>query len=458
MRRSIMLVAVTVLAVAGGIGGYLWFSRQVVGPPPPVPPELTDPLARKLVEAKRQALLAALDNPTAWGELGMAFDAHQASAQAMICYRQAMDLDPREGRWPYLLAEQLNWRSDAGINKEEAVRLYRRAADCAQKSPAHQSTVLLTLADLLTELGRRSEAAPLYQKVYDEDQSNPWAAYRMGVALADRGETEKAKQILIGLAQNPYARKKSAMALAELNRRAGRTKDADGFDYAASLLPQDQEWANPFGAEVAEFQRGRRALMDRFVAQEEAHHDRAALQTATTLADLYPSAETQTFLLRALVNIGNYPAAAVVANDILRDPEGKRLVTAHLFLGLARLGLADQADAECRKADSDLLLDQAVQAFSESIRLKSDNFAAYLFRSKALLRLGRLLEAEESARGAIGCRPEEWEPYVALADVLAASGRKAEAISMAEQAVSLAHPNETRPRQALEALKKLSDQ
>jgi hypothetical protein len=41
-----------------------------------------------------------------------------------------------------------------------------------------------------------------------------------------------------------------------------------------------------------------------------------------------------------------------------------------------------------------------------------------------------------------------------LADVPAATGRKAEAGTAAEQAVKLAHPNGPRPRQTLEALKK----
>jgi cytochrome c-type biogenesis protein CcmH/NrfG len=41
-----------------------------------------------------------------------------------------------------------------------------------------------------------------------------------------------------------------------------------------------------------------------------------------------------------------------------------------------------------------------------------------------------------------------------LADVLAATGRKAEAVTAAEQAVKLAPPNEPRAKQALEALKK----
>jgi tetratricopeptide (TPR) repeat protein len=276
----------------------------------------------------------------------------------------------------------------------------------------------------------------------------------MGVALADRGETEKATQILLALAQNPYGRKRSAMAMAELTRRAGRAKEADGFDYAASLLPPDHRWPNPFAAEVADLWRGRRALLNSYVIQEEAQQARAAVQTATALADQYPSVETQMFLLRALVNAGDYPAAVAVADDILRDAEGRRLVTAHLFVGLARLGLADRAEAQGRKADTDLLLGQAVEAFSESVRLKSENAPAYLYRAKALLRLGRLPEAEESARGAIRCRPEEWEAYVALSDVLAASGRKAEAVTAAQQAVKLAHPNEPRPKQALEALHK----
>jgi tetratricopeptide (TPR) repeat protein len=454
MSRRTLLVAATVLVVAAGISSYLWVRRAAAGaPPPPVPAALNDPPARKLIEAKRQAVLAAPRNGTAWGELGMAFDAHDAPDEAAACYRRAMDLDPKDDRWPYLLASKLN-RTDAGGDKEEAVRLYQRATECPPRSIAHRTTALLTLADLLTELGRGDEAAPLYQLAYDEEPTDPWAAYRVGVMLADRGETEKATQILISLARSPYARKKSAIAMAELTRRAGRAKEADKFEYAAGLLPPDHHWANPFAEEVSAMWRGRRALMSRIVAQEAGGEDRAAVRTATALADQYPSVETQNMLLRTLVNAGDYPGAVAVADDILRDAGGRRLITTHLFLGLARMGLADRAEAEGRKADTDRLLTQAAESFGESIRLKTDNAPAYLYRSKALLRLDRLPEAEEAAKGAVRCRPEEWEGYLALSDVLAARGRKAEAITAAEQAVRLAHPNDPRPRQALEALKK----
>jgi tetratricopeptide (TPR) repeat protein len=453
MSLRTLLVAVTVLAAAVGGGAYLWVGRGADGPPPPpVPAELNDPPARKMVEGKRQAVLADPHNSAAWGELGMALDAHDALAEAATCYRRAMDLDPKDARWPYLLAAKTN-RSDAAADKDEAVRLFRRAADCPHQSLAQRVAALLTLGDLLTELGRGNEAAPLYQQAYDFAPSDPWAAYRMGVLLADRGETKQASEILLRLGRNPYARKKSYIAMAEQTRRAGRAKEADKYEYAAGLLPPDRHWANPFTAEVSSLWRGRRALMNRIVAQEAAREDRAAVHTASALADQYPSVESQMMLLRALVNAGDYPAAVAVADDILRVGEGRRMVTAHLFVGLARLGLADRAEAAGRKADTDKLLAQAAESFGESVRLKPEYHPGHFFHAKALFRLGRLPEAEKAARAAVSCRPEEWEGYLVLADVLAAAGRKGEAVTAAEQAVKLA-PNDPRPKQALKALKK----
>ena len=452
-RRTAIVVAIVLVATAA-IGYFLVAGRTIGPPPPPVPAELTDPLARKVVESHRQTVLAAPASSAAWGELAMAFDAHEAADEAVVCYRRAMALDSADARWPYLLAMQMNRQSNADDEKEEVVRLFRLAADCPPPSAAYRTTAILTLADLLTELGRGEEATPLYELAYATNPSDPFAAYRVGMAAAERGETEKATRILFGLNRNPYARKKSAIAIAELHRRAGNNKEADGFDYAAGMLPPDHHWANPFAEEVGKKRRGRRALMDLYVAQEAGRDDRAIVNTATALADQYPSIETQMLLLRALVNAGDYLAAVAVADDILRDQEGKKLVTAHSFLGLARLGLADQAEAAGRKDNADRLLAEAAQSLGESVRLKPDYAPGHLYGSKALLRLGRLAEAEAAARSGVNCRPEEWEGYMALADVLVAAGRKAEAITATETAVKLAHPNEPRPRQALESLKK----
>jgi tetratricopeptide (TPR) repeat protein len=456
MKRRAVIAAAIVALIAAVATGY-FFIRGNLGfgghpEPPPVPAELTDPAARKLIEEYRRRVLANPADSAAWGELGMAFDAHYESTPAKDCYRQAMSLDPKDARWPYLLASKLD--RGGGDETEESVRLYRRAVDSSLPSEAHRTVAILSLADLLTELGRGAESTPLYEQAFASDTTNPWAAYRMGVILSNRGETDRATSILRSLAPSSSARKKSAVAMAELSRRTGNVKDADGYDYAAGLLPQDDQWENPFTSPLYQLRRGRRALMDRYVIQEAAQSYRAAVETATALADQYPSVETQMILLRAMVNAKDYPAAVAVADDILRDEGGKRLVTAHSFLGLARLGLADRAEAEGRKGETERLLTQAAESLGESVRLKPDYAPGYMYRSKALLRLGNLPEAEAVARAGIECRPEEWEGYLVLADVLAAAGRKPEAIRLTEQAVKLAHPNEPRPREALEALKK----
>jgi tetratricopeptide (TPR) repeat protein len=454
-RRTAIATTIVALIVAGATG-YFWLRGNIgIGghpEPPPVPAELTDPAARKIIEEYRRRVLANPEDSTAWGLLGMAFDAHYESTPAKDCYRRAMSLDAKDPYWPYLLAVKMD--RGGGDETEEAVRLYRRAVDSPPQSQAHRTVAILSLADLLTELGRGAEAMPLYEQAYAADSANPWAAYRMGVILSNRGENDRATSILLGLAPSTSARKKSAVAMAELSRRTGKVKDAEGFDYAAGLLPQDDQWDNPFTSPLFQLRRGRRALMDRYVIQEAAQSYRAAVETATALADQYPSVETQMILLRALVNAKEYPAAVAVADDILRDEGGKRLVTAHSFLGLARLGLADRAEAEGRKGETERLLTQAAESLGESVRLKPDYAPGYMYRSKALLRLGKLPEAEAVARAGIECRPEEWEGYLILADVLAAAGRKSEAIRTTEQAVKLAHPNEPRPKQALEQLGK----
>ena len=451
-RRFLLFVGLLVVAVVG----YAVFKSKLTtdrtAQPPEIPADVTDPPIWKVIAAKRAAVIANPRSATAWGELGMAFDTHERWDQSQACYERAMELAPSDARWPFLLAEQFNWRNKANPNKEEAVRLYRVAAEHTPPSESHTWVATLSLADLLTELGRPDEAAPLYQRAYEADPTNPWAAYRMAGLLADRGQTGDAIRIYETLVRNPYARKKSAVALAELYRRLGNVKDADGYEHGAGLLPQDVAWANPYADPVAELRRGRAMVADTFFVEERKQDMHAALATATTLADQYPSVESQLLLLRAMINTGDYAAAVAVADDVLRiAPEA---VTAHSFLGIARLRLADRAEAEGRKADADRLLVLAADALGESVRLKPDYAPGYSYRAKALLRLGRLPEAEKAARAGVTARPEEWEVYSVLADVLAAAGRSAEAVTAAEEAVKRAPHDEPRPKQALEALKK----
>jgi tetratricopeptide (TPR) repeat protein len=292
----------------------------------------------------------------------------------------------------------------------------------------------------------------LYEKAFAGDPTNPWAAYRAARLMAERGQTENAIRLYLTLANGPYTRQRSAAALAELYRRQGKTTEAANYEQAAGLLPTDVSWPNPYANPVAEARRGRAVLVDTYFTKERAQDVVGVMSAATALADQYPSIESQLLLLRATINSGDFQAACAVAQDVIRaEPT---TITAHSFLGIARQGLADRAEAEGRKADANKLLVQAEEALGEAVRLKPDYAPGHLYRAKALLRLGRLPEAETSARAGVASRPEEWEMYLMLSEVLAASNRKSEAMTVAEQAMKLAPANEPRAKQALEALKK----
>src|SRR5262245_14350774 len=119
-RKLALVVGLLVVAAVGyAIFKYTVSSGHSAGPPE-IPADATDPPIRRVIAAKRAAVVADPRSDTAWGELGMAFDAHERWEQAQTCYERAMKLAPSDARWPFLLAELLNWRNKAEPNKDEA--------------------------------------------------------------------------------------------------------------------------------------------------------------------------------------------------------------------------------------------------------------------------------------------------------------------------------------------------
>ena len=92
-------------------------------PPPPLPDGVDRPAGRRRSSRASGGRCRRPQSGTAWGELGMAFDAHEAAAEAVACYRRAMDLDP--GRRPLAVParRRVNRGETGDLDKEEAVRL-----------------------------------------------------------------------------------------------------------------------------------------------------------------------------------------------------------------------------------------------------------------------------------------------------------------------------------------------
>ena len=439
MKVPLILLAL----LLGGAGAAVVTARLLRPDPPPVPAipaNVEDPAIRSLLDEKRAGVVAEPRSADARGEYGEALDAH-ALPGAADCYRAAAEFAPGDPRWPVLLAARLRETDPAA-----ARQLLEQACRLTMPTPAHLAAARLMLAELEDDAGHAAEAEALTRAALEADPGNAHARFRTGAALVAGGDAAGVP-LLLSLARNPAGQKKSASAVAAYYRRAGDIPRAEGFGYAASLLPADNSWADPFAAEVAASQRGSRSMINLESRQSGAGDFAGALATARRLADQYPSAATQLILGRALVQSGD-PASAVpvLTDSAAADP---KLAAAHAFLGVAEFQLAGRVAPPEAKP----IYTRAIAAFDRAIALKSDYAPAYYYRAQALAKLGRGAEALAAIGEFLARRPEEWEGHLVQAELLEGAGRKPEAVAAAERAVKLANPAEPRAKAALAKLK-----
>ena len=87
--------------------------------------------------------------------LGMVFHAHELHAEAITCYRRALELSPSEARWSYLAALATR-KSDLGASIGD----FERAVDLGFDKPA----LFVTFGDTLLQLGQPERAADQYRR------------------------------------------------------------------------------------------------------------------------------------------------------------------------------------------------------------------------------------------------------------------------------------------------------
>ena len=447
MKRTYVLAAAA--ATAAAAVGIAYYVAPPAGPKlpsvPAIPPEWTDPPVIELVEQKRRAVEADPRNGAAWGELGMAFDVHLKHPEAITCYRTAMALDPGNARWAYLLARVV--RLD---DPEEAVRLLRSSLDLQPPTPAHRTAIRLTLADLLSELGQGAEADEHLPGGLRRRAGEPVGQVPRRGGRRRSGRHGRRRPHAHDPGPQPVRAEEGGHRLVR-HPPAGRPVEG-GRRVRVRRIPTTGRpvLGEPVHRGPRHAGRGQKILVETITSHEAVSNYPAAVETARRLADMYPTPRSQLLLGRALGYTGDYDAAIPVLEDAIHgDPN---LVMAHAFLGVARFELAERAHAAGQRAVADSYYHKAVAALDKAVELKPDYAPGYFYRARAMMRLNRPDDALLAIRACIDRRPEEWEGYVVLGEMLSAAGKKAEAITALEQAVKLANPNEVRPRQVLEKL------
>lgn len=159
---------------------------------PPELPDLNDAFqeVRELLELKHAELVSKPESAAAWGQYGLALDAHEYPEEAAECYRVASMLAPNQIRWKYLLAIKLK---DESPSQAEAL-----LAGITDK-PNVGIAELLYHVDVLTEIGRLDAADRLLQVANVRYPSQPAVMYRLARRAFEQGDLDAVRRNLDAL-------------------------------------------------------------------------------------------------------------------------------------------------------------------------------------------------------------------------------------------------------------------
>jgi tetratricopeptide (TPR) repeat protein len=381
----------------------------------------------------------------AWGEYGIVLRAYHRDAEADRSLQVAADLDPADGRWPYLLGAHL-----ADTDPAAAVRWLEQAARATVPEVARE-TVLARLAETLIAAGRPADALAVLGP--DPAAASPRIRLAAARAAAATGDDRAAAEFLGDLADHPLAARQALLLRSEICRRQGRTSYADYLASRAADTP-DGLWPDPLADPIRLRDRSRAGRLDqaaqllrigRPVEAERLLRPLTGGPAATDpspfvgLAEAREAQGDRQGALEALARALQLDSKNLAANyqiGLLHFSTGEQLWAA---------GQADQARAEFR---------EAVTWLDQALAINPDFGKGLLLKGTALHRfLGQPEDGLALLRRFVQLRPEVGEGHLLLGQALADSGQTEAAAASLRRATELAPPGD---RRAAEALAKLA--
>ncbi len=409
------------------LGAIAFLVFLVWRPPPPPVVEVNaggfDPAIASAILETRDAARGAPRSAEKRGRMGQVLLAHEVWAESRRCFEQAMALDPRELRWPYLLgvSRLADSPSDAALAFERAVRL----------SPERESAPRLKLAQVLLGLGRLDEAESLYRHVYAREPNSAVALLGLGRVAAARDHWSVAVDFLNAAAADASTRKAAHRLLLNVNQQLGRTNEAGRNAKALADLPNDEPPLDPYLSEVERLKTGEEAWIntaDEWIKKGQVSE--AAELLEKTLKS-YPRSDRALFFLgRARLRLGDARGAeSILTQAVDLAPDS---IEAQLQLGATRLYRGRPKEAQA--------------CFRAAIKAKPNLGEAWFNLGLSLGAKSERPECIRAFREAIRLRPNLFEAYLGLAVILRAEGELQAAALELRRALALGPPDALREK------------
>ena len=152
--------------------------------PAPDTRSMEAPVRRRLEQA-RSTVERRPDSGPAWGAYGALCDAHSLYECAEASYSMAIELDPQDFRWFYLLAFVSELR---GASADQVAAHYGEASRLRPKLP----TTFYRLGEALTRAGRLDEASDAYRRAVAIDPELAVAHRGLGQVALVQGDAQAA--------------------------------------------------------------------------------------------------------------------------------------------------------------------------------------------------------------------------------------------------------------------------
>ena len=336
-----------------------------------------DERVRAKVEEARQAVAGDPRSGAAWGRLGSVLLAHEREAAGAAAYQRAVELDPDEPRWPYLLAR--------AAKTPDPVIAVDASARAVALLPGYAPGQLLR-AELLEQAGEAEAARDHYRRSVALDPRCAPCELGLGRLALAAGDLEASRRHLERVAAlQPHARAPHVL-LVQVYRSLGDLDAAESAARRVGRLDGELLHNDPFMNEV----------VDEGVSVI-GYHRRASI------AD----------------SLGNQTKAESLYRTLLEaHPED---ANGHYNLGnlLARLGRTDEA----------------ILRYRRTLEIAPEKADARFNLGNMFLAQDRLDEAEAEYRTALETWPDHSGTLTNLAIVLARRNRPAEAVPFYRRAV-----------------------
>jgi tetratricopeptide (TPR) repeat protein len=392
---------VTVLAALSA-----WSCGTFVPQIPRIPLEGSDAEVRDAVLTARRQAVAHPKNGAATGRLGMLLEAHELYPLAVLAYRRAIRLEPKEFAWHYYLALSLQKASQP----EQALE----AISAALRIRSSYTPAVLKHAELLFKLGRFQESSTVLEALLPQDPNSATTLYALARVRYAQQDLSAAEDLYRRALQAYPSFGAAYYGLGLTEKRLGHSAEsAKNFALAESHTGDSPSAEDPLSNQILDLATG---LFNRFRQANQMLHQGQFEESSRLFQEILKRNPENLDCMLNLLYLARFTdpgedVETLYARALRIDPQIPQL---YMYYGTARAGQGK--------------VDAAVTALNKAIELKPDYAEAHFVLGDVLERQNQAAPAIEHYRLALAAQPSYRPAQLQLGQLLVNLGRGREAI------------------------------